>query len=117
MAVMYRPDTSPALTDGGNYRRRPHRLRACRPAYLPPTIFTDPSENEGISLIFALRCSHVKREFLLYCLEYVWYIPTVCLYVTSLVASSYGYDEGKNGPTRCAVIGAARGGRLRGWWV
>src|SRR6266516_4672976 len=45
-------------------------------AYLPPTIFTDPSENEGISLIFALRCSHVKREFLLYCLEYVWYIQT-----------------------------------------
>src|SRR6266704_3109398 len=45
-------------------------------SYLPPTIFTDPSENEGISLIFALRCSHVKREFLLYCLEYVWYIQT-----------------------------------------
>src|SRR3989442_9710296 len=37
--------------------------------------------------------------------------PTVCLYVTSLVASSYGYDDGKNGPTRCAVIGAARGDR------
>ncbi len=38
-------------------------------------------------------------------------IPTVCLYVTSLVASSYGYDDGKNGPTRCALIGAARGDR------
>src|SRR6266478_8020036 len=38
-------------------------------------------------------------------------IPTICLYVTSLVASSYGYDDGKNGPTRCAVIGAALGDR------
>src|SRR5436309_2096771 len=28
-------------------------------------------------------------------------IPTVCLDVTSLVACSYGYDNGKNGPTRC----------------
>ena len=37
--------------------------------------------------------------------------PTVCLYVTSLVASRYGYNDGKNGPTRCAVIGAARGDR------
>jgi len=37
--------------------------------------------------------------------------PTVCLYVTSLVASSYGYDDGKNGPARCALIGAARGDR------
>ena len=37
--------------------------------------------------------------------------PTVCLYVTSLVVSSYGYDDGKDGPTRCAVIGAARGDR------
>src|SRR5262249_36752356 len=38
-------------------------------------------------------------------------IPTVCLYVTSLVVSSYGYDDGKNGPTRCAVIDGARGDR------
>jgi hypothetical protein len=37
--------------------------------------------------------------------------PTVCIYVTSLVASSCGYDDGKNGPTRCALIGAARGDR------
>ena len=39
--------------------------------------------------------------------------PTVCLYVTSLVASSYGYDDGKSGPTRCALIGAAHGDRSR----
>ena len=36
---------------------------------------------------------------------------TVSLYVTSLVVSSYGYDDGKNGPMRCALIGAARGDR------
>ena len=41
-------------------------------------------------------------------------IPTVCLYVTSLVASSYGYDDDKSGPTRCALIGAALGDRCRG---
>src|SRR6266571_5663301 len=34
-------------------------------------------------------------------------IPTVYLDVTSLVASSYEYDSGTNGPTRCALIGAA----------
>ena len=39
--------------------------------------------------------------------------PTVCLDVTSLVAGSYGYDDGKNGPTRGALIGAARGARWR----
>jgi hypothetical protein len=37
--------------------------------------------------------------------------PTVCLYVASLVASSYGYDDDKSEPTRCALIGAARGDR------
>src|SRR5712692_8192509 len=37
--------------------------------------------------------------------------PTVCLYVTSLVVYSYGYDDGKIGPTRCALIGAALGDR------
>jgi hypothetical protein len=40
-------------------------------------------------------------------------IPTVCLDVTSLVAYSYGYDDGKNGPTRCALIGAGFGDRQR----
>src|SRR5215471_5418227 len=40
-------------------------------------------------------------------------IPTVCLDVTSLVVYSYGYDDGKNGPTRCALIGAGRGDRQR----
>src|SRR6266581_3117643 len=63
--------------------------------YLPPTIFTDPSENEGISLIFALRCSHVKREFLLYCLEYVWYIQTHVYHRCSPSQLSPGYS-----PTR-----------------
>src|SRR5713101_4100470 len=38
-------------------------------------------------------------------------IPTVCLSVTSLAANSYGYDDDKSEPTRCAVIGAARGDR------
>src|SRR5215475_13616030 len=37
--------------------------------------------------------------------------PTVCLHVTSLVASSCGYDDGKSGPTRCVLIGAALGDR------
>jgi hypothetical protein len=40
--------------------------------------------------------------------------PTVCLDVTSLVVCSYGYDNGKSGPTRCALIGAALGDRCRG---
>src|SRR5216683_420604 len=39
--------------------------------------------------------------------------PTVCLGVTFLVASTYGYDDGTSGPTRCALIGAARGDRWR----
>src|SRR5439155_20191901 len=63
--------------------------------YLPPPIFTDPSENEGISLIFALRCSHVKREVLLYCLEYVWYIQTHVYHRCSPSQLSPGYS-----PTR-----------------
>src|SRR5438093_6178504 len=43
--------------------------------------------------------------------------PTVCLHVTSLVASSCGYDNGKSGPTHCALIGAARGDRCNQCWV
>jgi hypothetical protein len=39
--------------------------------------------------------------------------PTVCLDVTSLAASSYEYDSGTSGPTRCAVIGAALDDRYR----
>src|SRR5262249_52479378 len=39
--------------------------------------------------------------------------PTVCLDVTSLVANTYGCDSGRIGPTRCAVIDAARGDRWR----
>ena len=38
-------------------------------------------------------------------------ILTVCLDVTSLVVGSYGCDDGRIGPTRCAVIGAGRGDR------
>jgi hypothetical protein len=38
-------------------------------------------------------------------------IPTVCLDVTSLVASSYEYDSDTSGPTRCAIIDAALGDR------
>src|SRR2546425_11261952 len=37
--------------------------------------------------------------------------PTVCLDATSLVVCSYGCDDGRIGPTRCAVIGAGRGDR------
>ena len=37
----------------------------------------------------------------------LFHTPTVCLDVTSLVVSSYEYDSGTNGPTRCALIGAA----------
>jgi hypothetical protein len=29
--------------------------------------------------------------------------PTVCPDVTSLVVYSYGYDNGKSGPVRCAL--------------
>src|SRR5262244_97474 len=36
---------------------------------------------------------------------------TVCLDVTSLVVGSYGCDDGRIAPTRCAVIGAGRGDR------
>ena len=39
--------------------------------------------------------------------------PTVCLDVTSLAANTYGCDSGRIGPTRCAVIDAARGDRWR----
>src|SRR5215813_6750556 len=39
------------------------------------------------------------------------YKPTVCLYVTSLVVNSYGYGDGRIGPTRCALIAGARGDR------
>src|SRR5215813_2296532 len=38
-------------------------------------------------------------------------IPTVCLDATSFVLVSYGCDDGRIGPTRCAVIGAGRGDR------
>src|SRR5215475_2585425 len=43
--------------------------------------------------------------------------PTVCLDVTSLVVCSYGYDNGKSEPTRCALIGGALGGRCRLQWT
>src|SRR5437867_4140044 len=39
--------------------------------------------------------------------------PTVCLDVTSLVVCSYGCGDGTSGPTRCALIDAARGDRWR----
>src|SRR5207253_11347489 len=39
--------------------------------------------------------------------------PTVCLDVTSLAANTYGCDSGRIGPTRCAVIDAARGDKWR----
>src|SRR5262244_2648182 len=41
------------------------------------------------------------------------YIPTVCLGVTSSVAYTYGYGDGRIGPTRCALIDGARGDRWR----
>jgi hypothetical protein len=39
--------------------------------------------------------------------------PTVCLDATSLVVCSYGCDDGRIGPTHCAVIGVVRGDRSR----
>src|SRR5437660_5135197 len=39
------------------------------------------------------------------------YRPTVCLGVTSVVVYTYGYGDGRIGPTRCAVIDGALGGR------
>src|SRR5712691_2644387 len=41
----------------------------------------------------------------------VVHIPTVCLVVTSVVVYTYGCDDGRIGPTRCAVIDAVLGGR------
>ncbi len=38
-------------------------------------------------------------------------IPTVCLVVTSVVVYTYGCDDGRISPTRCAVIDAVLGGR------
>src|SRR5204863_2617450 len=39
--------------------------------------------------------------------------PTGCLDATSLVVCSYGCDDGRIGPTHCAVIGGALGDRSR----
>jgi hypothetical protein len=39
------------------------------------------------------------------------YIPTVWFDATSLVVYSYGYDDGRIGPTHCALIGGALGDR------
>src|SRR5262249_1393225 len=44
-------------------------------------------------------------------------IPTVCLDATSLVVCSYGCDDGRIGPTRCALLGAVRGDRYGGCCV
>src|SRR6266851_8302709 len=37
--------------------------------------------------------------------------PTVCLGVTYVMVCTYGCDDGRIGPPRCAVIDAALGGR------
>src|SRR4030095_7888134 len=37
--------------------------------------------------------------------------PTVCLGVTSSVAYTYGYDDGRIAPTHCALIAGRLGGR------
>src|SRR2546426_6280621 len=47
----------------------------------------------------------------------LYLIPTVCLGVTSFLANTYGYDDGKSGPTRCALIGDVLGDRCRGCWA
>src|SRR6266849_10486529 len=44
-------------------------------------------------------------------------IPTVCLDVTSLVVCSYGCNNGRIGPPRCALIGAALGDRWSQCWA
>ena len=38
-----------------------------------PAIFSDLSENPGISLFLALCCSHVNSQFILYLLLYLCY--------------------------------------------
>src|SRR5262245_21317034 len=40
-------------------------------------------------------------------------MPTVCLGVTYVVVGTYGYDNGRIEPTRCAVIDGVLGGRCR----
>src|SRR5712691_4156497 len=40
-------------------------------------------------------------------------IPTVSLGVTSAVVCTYGCDDGRIGPTRCAIIDAGLDGRCR----
>src|SRR5262249_41467987 len=56
----------------------------------------------------ALCAAHLNRVFGAMALT-----PTVCLGVTSSVAYTYGYDNGRIGPTRCALIDGARGDRWR----
>src|SRR5438552_3581964 len=43
--------------------------------------------------------------------------PTACLDVTSVVASSYGHDNGRLGPTHCAFIDDALGDRCSEYWA
>src|SRR6516162_6717353 len=49
--------------------------------------------------------------------EVLVYRLTVCFHVTSLVVSSCGYDNGRIGPTHCALIGDALGDRYREYWA
>src|SRR5882762_6665069 len=39
--------------------------------------------------------------------------PTVCLGVTYMVVYTYGCDDGRIGPTHCAIIGVVPGDRCR----
>ena len=52
-----------------------------------------------------------QREVLNVPYFHVVFTLTVCLDATSLVVRSYGCDDGRIEPTRCAVIGTGRGDR------
>src|SRR6266446_6900603 len=43
--------------------------------------------------------------------------PTVCLGAPSVVVYTYGCDDGRNGPTRCAVIDGGLGDRCSQCWA
>src|SRR5712691_9000623 len=108
------------VTDAAGHAQVPaFRLRwkpsAARP--LPPAISVDdvfhvqrPLTGPRTRQVNAARCISYRKQ------SYHFpelHKPTVCLDVTSLAAGIYGYDDGKNGPTRCALIGAALGDRCR----
>src|SRR5205823_6367268 len=67
-------------------------------------------ESEPILFLFlGHNPSHLCMQLIRTC----FIIPTVCLYVTSLVACSYVCDDGRIGPARCALIDGVLADRCR----